>query len=155
MKVVLVMFRPDGQRRSFSVTRDVTLMGRREDCDFRIPLGEISRKHCRLLKQDGAVMLEDLGSSNGTYHNGLRVSQTVELAPGDSISLGSVTFVLQVDGVPAEDEMFPALTGGAGMGAGMEDSGLMGNADGLDLEPVELESADDSMASAPGTQNQR
>ena len=49
MQVVLVMFRGEGERRSFSLPRDVTVMGRREDCDLRIPLGEVSRKHCRLI----------------------------------------------------------------------------------------------------------
>src|SRR5262245_14722719 len=61
MQVVLVMFRPEGDRRSFSITRDVTVIGRREDCDFRIPLGEISRKHCRLLKDGDSLRVEDLG----------------------------------------------------------------------------------------------
>ncbi len=37
MQVVLVMFRSDGERRSFSVVRDMTVIGRREDCDLRIP----------------------------------------------------------------------------------------------------------------------
>ena len=46
MGVVMVMFRADGQRRSFSITRDMTVVGRREDCDLRIPLSDVSRKHC-------------------------------------------------------------------------------------------------------------
>ena len=40
MQVVLVMFRAEGERRSFSVARDVTVIGRREDCDLRIPVSE-------------------------------------------------------------------------------------------------------------------
>ena len=48
MGLVMVMFRADQQRRSFSVTRDMTVIGRREDCDLRIPLSDVSRKHCRL-----------------------------------------------------------------------------------------------------------
>ena len=50
MQAVLVMIRSDGERRSFSIARDMTVVGRREDCDLRIPLGEISRKHCRLVR---------------------------------------------------------------------------------------------------------
>lgn len=112
MQVVLVMFRGEGERRSFSIARDVTVIGRREDCDFRIPLGEISRKHCRLMKDpdNGALRVEDLGSSNGTYHNGTRV-QTAELAPGDTLQVGSVAFVVQIDGTPTEDEMQPITAG--------------------------------------------
>ena len=66
MQVVLVMFRNDGERRSFSVVRDITVLGRREDCDLRIPLGDISRKHCRIIRSQDSVRVEDLGSSNGT-----------------------------------------------------------------------------------------
>jgi pSer/pThr/pTyr-binding forkhead associated (FHA) protein len=110
MQVVLVMFRGEGERRSFSITRDVTVVGRREDCDFRIPLGEISRKHCRIIKDDSTLKVEDLGSSNGTFHNGERV-QTCELAPGDTLQVGSVAFVVQIDGAPVDDELQPMTAG--------------------------------------------
>jgi pSer/pThr/pTyr-binding forkhead associated (FHA) protein len=112
MQVVLVMFRADGERKSFSITRDVTVMGRREDCDFRIPLGDISRKHCRLIKEDEALKVEDLGSSNGTYVNGKRVHDS-ELAPGDTVQIGPVVFVVQLDGQPAEEELHPYQPGEA------------------------------------------
>ena len=121
MQVVLVMFRPDGQRRSFSVVRDMTVIGRREDCDLRIPLGDVSRKHCRLIKDGDALRVEDLGSSNGTYRNGNRVQHS-ELTAGDTLQVGPVVFVLQVDGVPADEDLQPvtsdAATAGAAGGAG-------------------------------------
>jgi len=110
MQVVLVMFRGEGERRSFSITRDVTNVGRREDCDFRIPLGEISRKHCRIMKDDTTLKVEDLGSSNGTFHNGERV-QACELAPGDTLQVGSVAFVVQIDGSPVDEELQPMTAG--------------------------------------------
>src|SRR6476469_503645 len=112
MQVVLVMFRADGERKSFSITRDVTVMGRREDCDFRIPLGDISRKHCRLIKEEEVLKVEDLGSSNGTYVNGKRVHDA-ELAPGDTVQIGPVVFVLQLDGQPADEELHPYHPGEA------------------------------------------
>ncbi|CAN5477883.1 hypothetical protein BH10PLA1_BH10PLA1_19140 [soil metagenome] len=108
MQVVLIMFRSDGERRSFSVTRDVTVIGRREDCDLRIPLTEVSRKHCRILRDGETLRIEDLGSSNGTFHNGVRI-QDSELAPGDTIKVGPVVFCIQMDGVPAEEDMTPIL----------------------------------------------
>ena len=73
MQVVLVMFKPDGSKRSFSLHKQATVVGRREDCDVRIPLGEISRKHCRLVRDETELKVEDMGSSNGTYVNGQRV----------------------------------------------------------------------------------
>ncbi len=107
MQVVLVMFRSDGERRSFSIVRDVTVIGRREDSDLRIPLGDVSRKHCRLIKSDDTLKVEDLGSSNGTHVNGQRV-QEADLNPGDMVQVGPVTFVVQIDGVPADDQLQPA-----------------------------------------------
>jgi len=108
MQAVLVMFRSDGERRSFSVARDITVIGRREDCDLRIPLGDISRKHCRLIRDGDTIRVEDLGSSNGTFHNGQRV-QEATLAAGDSVQVGPVVFVLQIEGVPADDELAPVI----------------------------------------------
>lgn len=105
------MFRSDGDRRSFSLTRDITVIGRREDCDLRIPLGEVSRKHCRLVRDGDSLRLEDLGSSNGTYHNAQRVQEAI-LSPGDSIQVGPLVFVLQIDGVPPDDELAPVMVGG-------------------------------------------
>jgi hypothetical protein len=120
MQVVLVMFRPDGERRSFSVVRDMTVIGRREDCDLRIPLGDVSRKHCRLIKDGDVIRVEDLGSSNGTYRNGTRVQQS-ELTAGDTLQVGPVVFVLQVDGVPADEDLQPVTGAAAATGAGDDD----------------------------------
>jgi pSer/pThr/pTyr-binding forkhead associated (FHA) protein len=106
MQVVLVMFRADGERRSFPVSREMTIIGRREDCDLRIPLGDVSRKHCRMIREADSLRMEDLGSSNGTYVNGQRIQEAI-LQPGDTVRVGPVLFVLQVDGVPADDELQP------------------------------------------------
>jgi predicted component of type VI protein secretion system len=106
MQVVLVMFRADGERKSFSITRDVTVMGRREDCDFRIPLGDISRKHCRIIKEENVLKIEDLGSSNGTYVNGKRIHES-DVQAGDTIQIGPCVFVTQIEGEPVDDDLKP------------------------------------------------
>ncbi len=121
MQAVLVMFRNDGERRSFSISREMTVIGRRQDCDLMIPLGEISRKHCRIIREGDTLRLEDLGSSNGTFHNGRRIQETV-LEAGDTIQVGPVTFVLQVDGVPADDDLKPH--GKEGAATAMDDDDL-------------------------------
>jgi pSer/pThr/pTyr-binding forkhead associated (FHA) protein len=112
MQVVLVMFRADGERRSFSLPRTITVIGRREDCDLRIPLGDVSRKHCRFIADNDVLRIEDLGSSNGTFHNGVRIQEAV-VSPGDSVQVGPVTFVVQINGVPADDEIQPIVAGAA------------------------------------------
>src|SRR5215471_12668289 len=148
MQVVLAMFRSDGDRRSFSLHKEQTVVGRREDCDLRIPLGEISRKHCRLIQEGDSLRVEDLGSSNGTYHNGQRVQEAV-VAPGDTIQIGSIAFVVQIDGAPADEEMQPIVVTPAptvsseGSGGPVEDpSAASGNgkapsqAEGEDFDPM-------------------
>lgn len=87
------------------MTKDVTVIGRREDADFRIPLSDVSRKHCRLVKDGTSLRLEDLNSSNGTHRNGDRVAKHCELEAGDTLRIGPVQFVVQIDGSPAEDEL--------------------------------------------------
>jgi hypothetical protein len=106
MQVVLVMFRNDGERRSFSVVRNMTVIGRREDCDLRIPVSDVSRKHCRLVRTDDGIRIEDLGSSNGTFVNGERI-QECDLNAGDVLGIGPVQFIVQIEGVPHDDDLEP------------------------------------------------
>lgn len=98
MNVVLVMFK-DGERRDFAVSGEKTVLGRKQDCDLRIPTKDVSREHCALMASDDSVVVKDLGSSNGTFINGKRVAeQSVEA--GDRLKVGPVTFLVQIDGKP-------------------------------------------------------
>lgn len=107
MDVQLVMFRDGGDHRPFSVSKGTTVIGRREDCDLRIAVGDVSRKHCRVITDaDGEMRVEDLGSSNGTFVNGHRV-QNSTLNAGDTLQVGPVVFIVQVDGAPALDDVSP------------------------------------------------
>jgi pSer/pThr/pTyr-binding forkhead associated (FHA) protein len=132
MQAVLVMFRNDGERRSFSISRETTVIGRRQDCDLMIPLGEISRKHCRIIREADTLRLEDMGSSNGTFHNGRRVQEAV-LNAGDTVQVGPVAFVVEIAGVAAEDEMQPHA-GGAAAG---DDDELETLSDDLEEAPAD------------------
>lgn len=104
MDVVLFMLLKGRGHRAFPVARDSVVLGRREDCDFRIPLADVSRQHCKVVLDhaNGTVRVEDLGSANGTLVNGKKV-QVAVLRAGDAVTLGPVTFVVQVDGVPADN----------------------------------------------------
>jgi predicted component of type VI protein secretion system len=142
MQAVLVMFRSDGERRSFSMVRDMTVIGRREDCDLRIPLGEVSRKHCRILRDGDSLKLEDLGSSNGTFLNGQRVQEAL-LSPGDTIQVGPVVFVLQIDGQPSDDELRPVTMEAA------QEPNLLGDEDAETPDSLETLTDEDENAPAP------
>lgn len=104
MQVVLVMFRSGADRRSFSLPKPTTVIGRREDCDLRIPLAEVSRKQCRMIVEGESLRIEDLGSSNGTFVNGKRIQEAI-IKAGDTVGIGPVTFVVQIDGQPSDDKI--------------------------------------------------
>jgi predicted component of type VI protein secretion system len=105
MDVCLVMFKADGTRRDFPVSKPRIVIGRTNTCDLRIPVSSVSRQHCEVLVDDAdkSVRVRDLGSSNGTYHNSVRVQQATVKA-GDEVVIGPVVFTIVVDGQPSRIE---------------------------------------------------
>ena len=101
MDVNLVMFKNDGQRKDFSVKTSVTVIGRGENCDLRVPLVSVSRRHCEVTVAGLTIRAKDLASSNGTYVNNKRITE-VELRAGDRLVVGPIVFTVQIDGVPEE-----------------------------------------------------
>lgn len=99
--VSLVMFKSDGTRRDFPLAKESVIIGRKANCDLRIPLTSVSRQHCQVAVDGEKISVKDLGSSNGTYHNSVRV-QEASLSPGDELVVGPVVFTLVVDGEPSE-----------------------------------------------------
>ena len=104
MDVKLVMFKTDGQRREFTLADGVSIIGRDEGCELRVPLGEVSRRHAEFEVSGATLTVKDLESSNGTYVNVKRVEAPLELEPGDSVMIGPVVFTVQIDGEPEEIE---------------------------------------------------
>ena len=74
-------------------SRPITI-GRAPDCDCHLTEPSVSRRHARLRRVDGTWLLRDLGSSHGTRVNGTRVTDEIEVRPGDHLSLGGVTYRL-------------------------------------------------------------
>ncbi|MBK8268852.1 MAG: FHA domain-containing protein [Planctomycetes bacterium] len=101
MTVNFVTFGKTGERKEFTLEKKSTVIGRKTDADLRIPIAEISRAHCEITRNGSAVTLRDLGSSNGTFVNGERIDDAIQLAPGDRIRIGSITFIVQIDGKPS------------------------------------------------------
>lgn len=67
-------------------------IGRAEDCDIRVQNGFVSSRHAILHCQNGQWHVEDAGSSNGTFVNGVRVQKTA-LRPGDVVAIMGVRIV--------------------------------------------------------------
>lgn len=101
MNVNLVLFKKNGSRKGFSLPGSVTVVGRRTDCDFCIPLMVVSRKHCELNLDQGQLKIRDLGSRNGTFVNDQQIDEA-PVSPGDRIRIGPVTFAVQIDGEPVD-----------------------------------------------------
>jgi pSer/pThr/pTyr-binding forkhead associated (FHA) protein len=99
MDVNLVLLKKNSSHKFFPLPSSVTVIGRRHSCDLCIPLMSVSRKHCQLNYDDGVLKIRDLDSRNGTYLNGKRINEAV-IQAGDSIKIGPLTFVLQIDGQP-------------------------------------------------------
>lgn len=100
MEVNLVLFKKDGSQKTFSLRSDTTIIGRHDDCDLHVPIPAVSRKHCQLSKNNQIVKLHDLGSRNGILLNNKRIKEETSAKAGDYISIGPLTFLLQINGEP-------------------------------------------------------
>jgi len=66
------------------------VVGRSRSCDVRLRDDTVSRLHAALVWRGGTLVLEDLGSSNGTWVNGERILSPRSLVAGDTVRFGSV-----------------------------------------------------------------
>ncbi len=79
----------------FELTKEVSLIGRDVTNEIVVGDAEVSRQHSRITRTPGGYVLEDLGSTNGTFVNGERLVAPRVMNPGDLIALGetvSITF---------------------------------------------------------------
>jgi pSer/pThr/pTyr-binding forkhead associated (FHA) protein len=78
--------------RSYPLT-GATFVGRAPDCQLRLDDSNLSRKHAKLIPTNEGVVIEDLGSTNGSFHNGKRVQRAVAKT-GDEIGFDTLRFRL-------------------------------------------------------------
>jgi pSer/pThr/pTyr-binding forkhead associated (FHA) protein len=83
---------------TFPLDGDQLTIGRDSSNGVAINDAEVSRKHSRLSFQGGKYVIEDLGSTNGTFVNGQRLAGPVVLKAGDVVSLGE-QIVLMYDAI--------------------------------------------------------
>src|SRR5262249_55225208 len=87
------------------IVKDMTLVGRKEDCDLRLDHKSVSKLHCVLVKTDGLLLLRDLGSTNGTRVNGQRIRRAA-LLPNDKLTIANLHFRILL-GPAAEPPVSP------------------------------------------------
>ena len=86
-KCKLVVERDDGTVAEYIFDQPELALGGMDDNDLVLPDETVSRYHCRIYQDDSAYLLEDLGSTNGTFINRVRIKQAF-LKPGCTITLG-------------------------------------------------------------------
>ncbi len=102
MKAELV---PDNGDPPITITRDVTVVGRKEYCDVVIDHHSLSKRHAVVVKTDGLLVIRDLATTNGTKVKGQRI-RWAALLPDDRLTLGGykVRVYLGPDDGPSPSE---------------------------------------------------
>lgn len=70
--------------------KGVVYLGREKSCDLQLAHKDASRRHARIYLDGQRYRIEDLGSKNGTFVNGIRISEPTGLQGGDEIMIGNL-----------------------------------------------------------------
>lgn len=93
--------------RSCDLTAERTTVGRVEDNAFQIAEPSVSSHHCEILLRAGDIVVKDLGSTNGTFINGEKITEGV-LKAGQTLRLGNIELKLDTPGAPPAPASAPA-----------------------------------------------
>src|ERR687891_2750684 len=96
-----------GPARGQRIECDRELVIGRADADLVVDDAEISRRHAVVRPVAGGIEVEDLGSLNGTFVDGERISAPARLKPGATLKLGITSFAIEV-GEPRSDVPVPS-----------------------------------------------
>ena len=80
--------------RSLKLDQEITI-GRNEKCGLVLDDTYVSQMHARIFAKGDAYMIEDLGSTNGTYLNRRRITSAAELQRGDQVKIGKTVLELR------------------------------------------------------------
>ena len=94
----LIIEDDEGRKTVVPFVRDEITIGRQEGNTIRLTERNVSRRHARLVRLNGHVVVEDLGSYNGTRINGERIAGQSPLKEGDLIQIGDYDLALQTEG---------------------------------------------------------
>lgn len=72
------------------------VVGRDDDCDMKIASSLVSRKHCSLTSTADGIVVEDLGSQNGTHVNDVPIDGPTLLKEGDTLRIGAIVLIVPV-----------------------------------------------------------
>jgi pSer/pThr/pTyr-binding forkhead associated (FHA) protein len=103
----LVIQDDEGKTTVVPLIRDEITIGRKEGNTIRLTERNVSRRHARIVRMNGAVAIEDLGSYNGVRVNGTRIAQRTSLTISDRVQIGDYLIELKAEGAeiagPSDD----------------------------------------------------
>ncbi len=102
-------FLSDPTGREHTLAEEVTAIGRAIENDIVITSKRVSREHAHVRREGWRVLLEDLGSTNGTFLNGERLLVPAPLQDGDQVKIGDVLFIFHDPDVTYRESPFPEL----------------------------------------------
>ncbi len=125
----LVVRHPDGNETEHEISGELSI-GRQAGNSLLLTAGGVSRQHARVYLEGGKVLVEDLGSANGTHVDGERIAEPTPLTPQSSVLLGEYELRIKAParratrtnaaavedpgvGAPRQTRAVPALRGGA------------------------------------------
>lgn len=91
----VLFVRSDSRQGQEYEVNDVMVMGRSEETDVVLDDPYASEFHLRYVAQENGLMLHDLGSTNGTYVNGRRISAPTQLRRGDTVQVGKTVMEIK------------------------------------------------------------
>ncbi|MCC6604821.1 MAG: winged helix-turn-helix domain-containing protein [Anaerolineae bacterium] len=99
----------DPTGRTHNLAGPTTMIGRAVENEIVVSSQRISREHACIRREGWRVILEDVGSTNGTFLNDQRILEPVQLRDGDHIKVGDVLFVFHDPEVTYQDTVLPEL----------------------------------------------
>lgn len=93
-----------GRDLEFRLTDGEHIVGREPGVSIRLDSPRVSRNHARVTVSARTVSVEDLGSKNGTFVQGVRIQEPTRLEPGDDVQIGPVKLILRIVEGPGATE---------------------------------------------------
>ena len=90
------------QSYEFQIAEGEHVIGRDPGAGIRLDSPRVSRTHARLVRRGRDASIEDLGSKNGTFVGGARISEATPLHDGDEVQIGPITFRFRIVDAPAK-----------------------------------------------------
>jgi predicted component of type VI protein secretion system len=120
MKVQLIVVQGKPEGKTIPLLGPRFKIGRGETCHLRPNSEQVSREHAEFTVNNDSVLVNDLGSRNGTLVNGRAITGLTGLKNGDLVQVGPLTFAVSIQGIPEPVKAAPAA-GGPGKPASLDD----------------------------------